>query len=121
MSTSHEWAKKLRETADVLESRPECEMAGEARVLVSFYGNSNKEAFIAAVRALKPGIKKIDQEYVNFYPSGTILNLYINRDAVCRKVQDVKYECEPLLSPQEDADMEQVATAEPIVTSDIPF
>ena len=106
---SHELAKKLQDTATRLKSLPDVDVHVERpKVLISFYGNSNKEAFIAAVRALKPGVKRIDKEYVNFTPNGTILELYINREAVCRKVQDVKYECEPLLSPQEEAEIETV-------------
>lgn len=101
--TSREYAEQLRETAEILESRPEFEMP-TTRVVVSYYGEKDK--FIAAVRALKPGRKSIDEDaqhgYVNFYPTGTCLRLYINRLAVCRKVQDAKYECEPLLSAEEE-------------------
>ena len=102
---SHDLAKKLRETADTLESRPDVDL-GNSRFQVSFYGE--KEKFLNAVRALKPGAKKMDESYVNFEPKGTILNLYINRDSICRRITP-QYECEPLLSPSEDEEMEKLA------------
>lgn len=110
MSTSHEWAKKLRETAEKLASCPEVHLSSLARASIYFW-NGDKEKFLAAVRALKPGRKIIEKDYVRFIPDGTILELYIDRNAVCHKVQEAQYECEPLLSPQEDAEMEATADA----------
>lgn len=111
MSTSHEWAKKLEETAAMLRSRPNVDMDGDPKILASFYGHKDK--FLAVVRALKPGRKRVDEsplDYINFYPDGTVLNLYINRDLFCHKVREAEYKCEPLLSPEEDAEMESAET-----------
>ena len=46
------------------------------------------------------------EAYVKFFPEGVNLELSVYRDVVCRKVQDVRWECLPLLSEEEDAEME---------------
>lgn len=110
---SHEWAQVLRDTAMVLEAKANVQMGGEPKILNSHYGR--KEEFLAVVRALKPGKKRIDAEisgYVNFTPAGTCIEVYINRDVMCRKVKEAEYECEPLLSAEEDAEMEAMTAAD---------
>lgn len=104
MSTSHDWARDLQRTAEFLLSRDAVEIGRVPQTKGWFFGD--KDVFIALVRATLPGKKKIDQYYVNFTPTGANLELTVNKDLVCRKVQDVKYECQPLLSAEEDAEME---------------
>lgn len=107
MSTSHDWARDLHKTADYLLSRPEVEMESKPAIYNFMY---DKEKFLAAVRAMIPGRKVIDEFNVAFEPKGTILSLRVPRNLVCRKIQDVKYDCEPFLSPTEDAEMEADAS-----------
>jgi hypothetical protein len=108
MSTSHDWARQMQQTAEYLLSRPEVEIGRTIpSTYISFYGDKKK--FIDLVRATVPGRKSMDQWNVAFIPSGAPIHISINRDAVCRKVQEVKYECEPLLSPEEEAQMEESA------------
>lgn len=108
--TTHDWARQLHETAEFLLSRPEVEIGRSLPVsYLSFYGD--KVPFLAVVRATLPGKKEIDQWNVNFHPKGVRLQININRDAVCRKVQDVKYECEPLLSQEEEGQMMEEPSA----------
>lgn len=103
---SHEYANKLREAAEFLLSKGDVELDYGPHMYVSMSGR--KEDFLAAVKAFGPGEKKYDPDgnaypYVYFTPTGQFFTLSINRDSVCRKVQDVKWECEPLLSAEEEA------------------
>lgn len=110
MSTTHDWARELQQTAEFLLSKTEVEIGRLPKSQALFF--SDKEPFLNLVRALKPGRKKIDEWYVKFQPAGSeFLELSVNRDLVCRRLNP-EYECEPLLSPQEDAEME---TASPTV------
>ena len=59
---------------------------------------------IAAVKALGTGEKKYDGSDLQFTAATPIpLWIRVQRSVVCRKVQEEKWECEPLLSPEEDA------------------
>ena len=102
--TSHEYADTLDAMAKVLRDRPAFPVPDNMKTTwMPYYGD--KEGFIAAVRALGAGRKELDENYYAFYPAcfdGT-LRVYADRSAVCRKVQDVKWECEPLLSDEEAA------------------
>lgn len=103
MSTSHDWARELQKTAEFLLSKNEVEMGSLPKT--KFYQYSNKEVFVKLVRALKPGKKVTGNYSVDFFPSGANIELSINRDLVCRKITP-EYECVPLLSQEEDAEME---------------
>lgn len=103
MSTSHDWARELQKTAAFLLSKPEVEIGEIPKT--RFYQYSSKENFLSLVRALKPGKKEINNYYINFFPSGADMELSVNRDLVCRRLNP-EYECEPLLSQEEDAEME---------------
>jgi hypothetical protein len=108
MATSHDWARDLQRTAEFLLSRVEVEI-GDRTPMTCGWFFANKEPFLALVRATRPGKKTMTEYYVNFHPLGANLELSVNRDEVCRKVQDVKWECEPLLSSAEDVEMEAEA------------
>lgn len=104
MSTSHDWARELQHTAEFLLSKTEVEIGHLPKSRAMFF--SDKEPFLKLVRAFKPGRKVTNEWYVEFYPAGSeFLELVVNRDLVCRRLNP-QYECEPLLSPQEDAEME---------------
>jgi len=60
------------------------------------------------VRAIGAGKKEYsgtDLRYVAKY--GAEISMTIPRDQVCRKVQEAKWECEPLLTPEEEATLEK--------------
>lgn len=103
MSTSHDWARELQATAAFMLSKPEVEVGNIPETKGWFF--SRKEVFLGLVRALKPGKKVMTSDYINFLPVGARIELTINRDALCRRLNP-EYECEPLLSKEEDAEME---------------
>ena len=102
---SHEFANKLEKLAEFLKSRPDFDTE---RVSVfqwlNFY---NKDKFLAAAKSLGGGRKEVSGSDFLFHPAHGIsgVDFYIGapRDRVCRKVQDEKWECEPLLTPEEEA------------------
>jgi hypothetical protein len=110
---SHEYARKLQALADFLLSRPEFDTQTDI-IDGSFWYWSDKEKFLAAVRALTPGRKEYgegtERDALYFYPSGvpqgTKLRLRVERALFCRKVQEEKWECEPLLSPGEERQLD---------------
>jgi hypothetical protein len=100
---SHEYAGKLREAAAFLESRPVFALYSDrvGDVYLPYY---DKEVFVAAARALGTLDKTIDECHYTVVPVACpMLHVFAPRSTVCRKVQDVKYECEPLLSDDEAA------------------
>jgi len=109
MSTSHDWARELQKTAAFLLSKPEVDLKHSCpETICTFYGEIEKEGFLDLVRAIKPGKKHIGEYYVTFRPTGVVnLQLSINRDSICKRLNPV-YECTPLLSKEEDAEMESV-------------
>lgn len=111
---SHEYAAALQRTAELLLLKPEFDCDSEPGIYLFFH--ADKERFIAAVRALGSGTKSFSGDDLIFQPTGTCLRFYVNRNSVCRKVQEVKWECEPLLTGEE---MQVVEEHE--VPSDIPF
>lgn len=100
--TSHEYAKRLHEIADFLLSRPECGLSlGNIRLYNYF---CVKDKFLAAVKSLGSGTKTYDSTDLHFSPVGAPeMILAVSRHKVCRKVQEEKWECESLLSPDEEA------------------
>ena len=108
---SHEYAAELQKTIDHILSKPDLELEEHAgpHLYMYFY---TKEKFIAFARAMGGGKKSFSNygsEELHFEPTGTCLLLSIARSLVCRKIQDVKWECEPLLSSEE---IEQLGESE---------
>jgi hypothetical protein len=113
MSTSHDWARDLIKTGEFLLSRTEVEIGEIPPTRGWFF--SGKEKFLGMVRATFPGKKKMDDSYVNFYPTGANLEFTVSRSLVCRKLEVTpQWECAPLLSPEEDAEMEDTPATAPI-------
>lgn len=104
MATSHEWARELQETAAFLFSKPDVEIGPKIPETRGWFFN-DKEVFLNLVRALKPGKKVMSDSYVDFWPNGAHIQLTISRSLVCKRLNP-EYECEPLLSEEEDAEME---------------
>lgn len=97
--TSHEYAQELQKTAEHLLARPNVKFPNGPYCFVGFY---EKEEFVAAVRAMGTGKKEFAScDDLHFTPTGICLTLSIARSKVCRKIQDVKWECMPVLSDEE--------------------
>ena len=108
--SSHEYAEKLKATAEWLLTKPEFELpnAGNSIYIGNYW--TDKDKFIAAVKALAPGKKKFDGSDLEFQTTTPIiLWIRVSRSVVCRKVQEEKWECEPLLSPEEETVVAEAA------------
>src|SRR6266852_4281093 len=104
MITTHDWARELQQTAEFLLSRDAVEIPKIPETRGWFF--SEKEVFLNLVRALKPGKKDVSDSYVDFLPHGAHIQLTVNRSLVCRRLNP-EYECEPLLSRAEEAELEE--------------
>ena len=96
---TREAAKKLREIADFLDSRPTFVLEHFNPGLFYFY---DKAQFVAAAKAIGDATKITEEgEYADFRLTSkhAPITLSIARDKVCRKT--VKYECEPLFTSEE--------------------
>lgn len=96
---TREAAKKLREIADFLDSRPTFSLEYFNPGFFSFY---DKAQFVAAAKAIGDATKITGEgEYANFKLKSkhAPITLVIPRDRVCHKT--VKYECEPLFTSEE--------------------
>ena len=96
---TREAAKKLREIADFLDSRPTFSLDYFNPGYFSFY---DKAQFVAAAKAIGDATKSVNNgEYADFSLTSkrAPITLTIPRDKVCRKI--VKYECDPLFTPEE--------------------
>ena len=110
--TSHEYARQMQAAAQWLLDKPEFGLPAyetEYSERLSYF--SDKEGFIRAAKALG-GKKDVshdgDYQLVTEHPSGFKFSLIASRDAVCRIVkpaQEAEYECEPLLTQQEEEEV----------------
>lgn len=104
--TSHEYAAQLHEIAAFIESRPVFEMPDyttKAWDRIQFF--SDKDKFLAAGRAIGSFTKEFDRDdilLIHALPSGAHIDLVAARNLVCRLVKEAEYECEPLLTPEEE-------------------
>lgn len=104
--TSHDYARELKRVADCLERREEFDLPDyldEVALKLSYF--DDKKRFLAAVRALGTGTKGPDKYITNDYiftPAFGGLRIQAERNTVCRLVRPAEYECEPLLSPEEE-------------------
>lgn len=112
--TSHEYAGKLRQLAARLEEVAAFELPDyhESYIkesgLERFSYHFDKTGFLAAVRALGKGRKVIAGDDLRFVGADELLHLSIYRSEVCKLVkpaQPAEYDCEPLLSQAEEAQL----------------
>ena len=104
---SHAYAKAIIQAAEFILSQPEFDTeSGTPGLCLGWYWS--KESFLAVVRALGAGKKEYSDSDLRYTVDthGANIWLTIPRDKVCRKVQEAKWECEPLLSPEEEATLE---------------
>ena len=99
-TTSHELAVKLINTAKLLFMRKDIELpeVEGATITVEYY---DSEPFRNAVREMGSGKKDFESYYVKFTPDDSILTLQVPRNKVCKKIQEEKWECVPLLTPEQ--------------------
>lgn len=102
---SHEYARALIEVGQFLQQQPEFETEYDPHLYLGWY--YDKEKFLTAVRALGSGNKEYSGDDLVFevQHGESSLRLSIPRDKVCRKVQDAIWECEPLLTPEEEQEL----------------
>jgi hypothetical protein len=113
--TSHEYARELQKTVEHLLGRPEVDLDSQPYLFISFW---DKKIFTAAALAMGSGKKEFSNDDLHFTPSGTCMTFTIARSKVCRKIQDAKWECEPILS---DTEVEQLGEVSVPTDEDIPF
>lgn len=106
--TSHDLARRLEVIARELITREEFELPSyqkDTGLRIAYF--DNKEGFLKAVRAVGAGTKSQADygEYLNFTPAFGDLKIQVNRNRVCTKVQEEKWECEPLLSESEEKEL----------------
>ena len=110
MPKASEVAAELRKLADGLDEQPDAPIT-KPYIYFTHLGDGEKSAFIALARSFPRPFEKVYKnddlrlEYVN---RAMDLTARINRDAVCRIVEPAKpakYECEPLLSAEEENDL----------------
>ena len=114
--TSHQYAKQLRALADALETAPEFNLPrywgaySPKAGIAQFDYHHDKAGFLSAVKAVGSGTKKEmyggGEPEFHFFAFNGLLRLAIYRDVICRIVkpaQPAEYECEPLLSQAEEA------------------
>jgi len=106
---SHEWAHRLIQLGNWLLERPEFDTPNNRENL--YLGNywEDKEKFLKMARALKPLVKEYSEGDLHIRTTEAPLELFaaIERSAVCKKVQDEKWECLPLLTAEEEAEVSQ--------------
>jgi len=116
--TSHDYAKQLRILADALEAAPEFTLPSYSDVHYAESGLENlryyedKAGFLSAVKALGTGRKVMTDRSITLVAANGLLHISANRDAVCRIIkpaQPAEYECEPLLSQAEEAQLDGAA------------
>ena len=102
--TSHEYAVKLKELAELLLSKPEFSTPySERTAYTCLYYWSDKANFLEAVKALGSGKKEWGKTDLTYVPAYTnMLQIKVMRNAVCRLVREAEYDCEPLLSQAEE-------------------
>lgn len=112
MPKATEVAAELRKLADALDANPEAVIP---RPWVSFsrdWGKNDKEKFLNVCRLIpRPAEKKYTENEVRLtYKTENInINACIERAEVCEIIEAAKpavYNCPPLLSPEEDAELE---------------
>lgn len=104
---SHEYANWLQRLAEFLLSRPQFDLYLGAPKIHCYFG-SDKPKFLRAAKSLG-AIKKTYTERPRDIEVAPVafpeFIVYASRDVVCRKVQEEKWECEPLLSQDEESEI----------------
>ena len=111
MAKASEVAIELRKLADALDREPDADIE-RPYILFAHYGESMKEQFRTLARLLPRPIEKLWEETptgylnLNHETPAAYIKAYIQRSVVCTLVEPAKpavYNCEPLLSIEEEA------------------
>ena len=115
MPKASEVATELRKLADALDREPEQELIRpDLDFNCKYVGDADKPTFLALARILPRPLAKgvcaydADGMQLTYTSPALIVTTEIKRSKVCRLIEPertipAKYECEPLLSPEEDA------------------
>src|SRR5207245_5997254 len=95
---SHEYAEELRKTAEHILSRPEVEFDSKPHLFISFW---SKDKFVSVVKGMGSVKKDFSGTDLHCKVEGTCLTISAPRNLVCRKIQEAKFVCEPLLTDSE--------------------
>lgn len=108
--THKEIAASLLELANVYETTPDDAGISDMGGKVSLYATT-KTQVIATIKVIGGKfIKRGDDDYFMYYDSVRIpgVYIYVERSVVCRKIP-ARYECDPLLSPEDEAEIMAVS------------
>lgn len=106
MPKASEVAAELRKLASSLDSFPDAEIP---RGWCDFFCHADKESFLTLALNMPRPFEKIYEAgdlRVRYNNPALRVDLHVRRDTVCRLVkpaQEAVYECEPLLSDAEEA------------------
>jgi hypothetical protein len=102
--TSHDLARNLQRTAEWLLAHQAFRIENFDALAYEWISFHDKEMFLDAVKAVGAGRKEFTPETICFrvdIPGGQI-KLSAPRNLVCRLIRPAEYDCDPLLSPEEE-------------------
>jgi hypothetical protein len=117
MTTAHAVAEELRKLADALDREPELEIfKPEVDFRCKYTGEKGKPVFLALARILPHPLKKGTQSFddnallITHETDALLVSAAIERSKVCRLIEKERiipavYDCEPLLSEVEFANL----------------
>jgi len=113
MPKASEIAKELRKVADALDRAPEQELPiANVDFYCKYAGVKGKPMFLALARILPHPLAKSDDGMggleLTYTAPALCVRTVVERDKVCKiitpkQIIEAVYDCEPLLSPEEDA------------------
>ena len=95
---SHEYAAELQKSIDHILSKPDVDFDSEPHIFLHFY---NKEKFVAVAKGMGSIHKEFSSDELVCKVDGTCIEIRAPRNLVCRKIQEAKFVCEPLLTDRE--------------------
>ena len=114
MPTAHEVATELRKLADSIDREPETETpVFSIYASCRYMGEKGKKLFLVLAPLLPHPLQKVfkdDEVRLLFKTEALHFQTYVERSLVCTLVEPAKeavYRCEPLLSEQEEASLEE--------------
>ena len=104
VSISHDYARNLQKFAEFLLSRESFPLPYHEPTSFHYFNYHDKESFVAAVKSLGSGKKKITDDKIEFVieTSGAHLSVEAPRNLLCRLIRPAEFECDPLLSADEE-------------------
>lgn len=102
--TSHDYAHFLQHAAEIFLSREAFQIPAHYDYSFNYFRFDNKDEFVAAVKALGPGKKVFSDDNIEFKIQEPHVSIIVEapRKLLCRLIRPAEYECDPLLSPDEE-------------------